>query len=242
MPITLDETAAAAASFTIVFTACPKGPMPQVLLRRYSCGSSPFVGLDGRWQASWLPPRLAASPFDILEYPEGGHALALHNDGGFVSGDEDPFRIFNANEGARPTLSPAVTEIAAVLKTHAEALASTAHATTTLVELGLLTALDPEADERLRVVDHDVARALNETEIITLYRARAIGLLHASLVSLSHLPWMAKAERLLAKSSAPRPKRKFKAPSNTPGANFLSALAEAQAVESGPLHINGLKS
>ena len=57
-----------------------RGVMPHALLRRGAQGHSAFVGREGQWQASWLPPRLSAWPFDLLASPGGGHAFAVHED------------------------------------------------------------------------------------------------------------------------------------------------------------------
>ena len=78
--ITLNEAVTAAACFVLVFVPGPVGPMPHALLRRGAQRHSPFVGPEGQWQASWLPPRLSAWPFDLAASPGGGHALALHED------------------------------------------------------------------------------------------------------------------------------------------------------------------
>lgn len=240
MPVSLNEVTAAAASFTIVFMAGPTGPLPQVLLRRRAAGSTPFIGHDGRWHASWLPPRLAAFPFDLLMMPVGGHALALHEDS--VFGPENPaeFQIFADVAGKPPTLAPEVAKIAAVLKTHAEALADTTRAAAALVGLDLLTPLNAEDDGTILVIDPEAVRALDEAGVVLLHRAGALGLVYAALVSREHLSWMAKAEQVEATSAAPRSKHGCKAQNQSRQADFLSALAAAQAMDHDTFYTAGL--
>ncbi|MDT8858434.1 SapC family protein [Paracoccaceae bacterium Fryx2] len=221
--VTHIEVVSAASCFVLVFVPGPAGIKPHVLLRRGSQGRSAFIGQDGQWQAAWLPPRLAAWPFDLVEVPGGGHALALNEQSGLVSKGSGQHRMFTQSDGSPPILAPQTAQTAALLKGHAEALPATVRAAKSLRDLGLLAALD--GDGCMLVVDASVAATLDEAAVVTLHRSGALGLLHAGLVSLAHLGWMAKAERLLSSAPLPQPLTSFNRKHRKAGAGFLSALA-----------------
>lgn len=136
VPVALADTASAASCFPLVFRPGPEGPVPHVLLRRAALGRSPFVGRDGQWQASWLPPRLAAWPFDLVKAPSG-HSLALHEASDLVSEGWGAMLIFA--EGTAPSLSSETAQVAALLKAEAESLPATTRAVAALGERGLLS-------------------------------------------------------------------------------------------------------
>jgi len=221
--VTHIEAVSAASCFALVFVPGPTSIKPHVLLRRGSQGRSPFIGQDGQWQAAWLPPRLAAWPFDLVDVPGGGHALALDEQSGLVSKGSGQHRMFTQSDGSPPILAPQTARTAALLKGHAEALPATVCATKALRDLGLLAALD--GDGSMLVVDASLAATLDEAAVVTLHRSGALGLLHAGLVSLAHLGWMAKAERLLSSAPRPQPHNSLNRKHHKAGAGFLTALA-----------------
>jgi hypothetical protein len=220
VPITLTEAVPAASCFPLVFVPGAHGPALHALLRRSPSGRSAFIGGDGRWQAAWLPPRLAAWPFDLVEVG-GGHALALHETRDLVFQGPGGTPIFADGDGA--ALSPETARIAAVLKAHAEGLPATCRAATALRDHGLLIPLDGE--DRLLAVNPAKAVALADDTVLALHRAGALAVLHAGLVSRAHLPWMAKAETHLAAASCARPPPLSARTRAGPGSNFLAALA-----------------
>jgi hypothetical protein len=219
VPVTLAEAASAASCFPLVFSPGRSSLFTQVLLRRAAEGMSPFIGREGQWQAAWLPPRIAAWPFDLLEVDDG-HALAWHETNELVIQGPGGIPVFAGDDSA--ALSPEAARLAAILKTHAEALPATMRAAAALHDLGLLTPLD--GDGSFFTVDAGAAWALNEADVVLLHRAGALFLLHAGLVSLAHLPWMEKAEKHLA---VPRPTRSFVSVRQraAAGSSFLTALA-----------------
>ena len=230
VPVTLSEATAAAACFPLVFGDGAEGPMPLVLLRHAASGASLFVGPDGDWRAAWLPSRLAAWPFDRSPASTGGHALALHEGNDAVrdgSGGLPIFAALGSRDGPNaPDLAPDAARCAALLRNQAEDLPATARAAVALQRLGLLTAL-AEGEDFL-IVDAEAAAALGEDTVLALHRAGALGLLHAALVSLAHLPWMARAEQHLAAGRADRGRART-APANS--SSFLAALSAAQSAE-----------
>jgi len=196
--------------------------MPHALLRRGAQGCSPFIGREGDWQASWLPPRLATWPFDLVATQGGGYALALHEESDLVEPEPGGHPIFAPGDSA-PVLAPETARMAAILRAQAENLPATAQATAALSNLGLLIPLD--ADPSLLIIDPQAAANLDEAGVVTLHRAGALTLLHAGLVSQAHLGWMAKAERhlttaLLSRSSPASDRQRM-----APGSRFLAALA-----------------
>lgn len=236
VPVSLTEAVAAAACFPLVFRTTANGPVLQALLRRAAKGRSVFIGQDGQWQASWLPLRLAAWPFDLVETSAGGHALALNETSDCVYDGPRGTPIFASGDGA--TLSPETTRMAAILKAQAEDLPATTRAAAALHDSGLLTELD--GDTSLSVIDPHLAAGLNEAGVMALHRAGALALLYAGLVSLSHLSWMGKAERLLATASShhraqPLPDRKPAAA----GSAFLAAIAAASSAEEAQIQFPG---
>jgi len=222
VPITLNEAVTAAACFVLVFVPGPVGPMPHALLRRGAQRHSPFIGREGQWQASWLPPRLAAWPFGLVAAPGGGHALALHEENDLVEPELEGHPIFAPGDDA-PVLAPETARMAAILRVQAENLPATAQATAALAELGLLTELD--ADRSLLIIDPQAAANLDEAGVLALHRSGALALLHAGLVSLAHLDWMAKAERHLTTVPVPRPSPSADRQHKAYGSRFLAALA-----------------
>jgi hypothetical protein len=235
VPVTLAEAASAASCFPLVFVLSQSRVMPHALLRRGVQGLSPFIGQDGQWQATWLPPRIAAWPFDLLE-EGGGHALALHATSDLVfEGPGGATGIFA--EGGAFALSAETARIAAVLKVHAEALPATSRATTALQECGILTGLD--ADASIFTVDPVAAADLGEADVLSLHRAGALALLHAGLVSLAHLPWMEKAEKRLVAALVPKlhllPDRKRV----VAGSSFLKALAAENPADEALIQFSG---
>lgn len=222
VPVTVNEAVTAAACFTLVFVPGRSGPMPHALLRRRAQGRSPFIGREGQWQASWLPPRLAAWPFDLVATQSGGHALALHEENDLVEPESGGHPIFAPGDGA-PVLAPETARLAAILKAQAEALPATAQSSAALSNLGLLIPLD--ADPSLLVIDPQAAANLDEAGVVTLHRSGALTLLHAGLISLAHLAWMAKAERHLTTAPTSRPTPASDRQRKAPGSRFLAALA-----------------
>lgn len=235
VPITLTEAVSAAACFPLVFVPGRPGPALHVLLRRSPSGTSAFIGSDGLWQAAWLPPRVAAWPFDLVEVG-GGNALALHEASDLVTQGPGGTPLFV--DGEAPSLSPETARVAALLKAHAEALPATFRAAIALRDHGLLTPLD--GADHILTVDPVKAAALAEEAVLALHRAGALVLLHAGLVSLAHLPWMAKAETHLAARSSSKspsqPVRKYAAS----GSDFLAALAADTSADAAPLQFPGL--
>lgn len=132
-------------------------------------------------------------------------------------------------EGTAPSLSSETAQVAALLKAEAESLPATTRAVAALGERGLLTWLD--GDPSIFVVDQVAATAIDEACVVALHQFGALGLLHAGLVSLSHLTWMEKAERLLtaAPSENPVPLPDHKRTADWSG--FLTALATDSSAE-----------
>jgi hypothetical protein len=234
--ITLNEAASAASCFMLVFVAGPAGPMPHALLRHGPKGPSPFVGPKGQWQASWLPPRIAAWPFDLAAASGGGHAFALHEGSDLVRQAPGGHPVF-AQGAAVPTLAPETARQAAILKTHAQALPATLRAAGALADLGLLTEF--AADRSLQVIDPQAAANLNEGGVLTLHRSGSLGLLYAGLVSQAHLEWMEKAERLLTAEPPPRPSRSSDRRRSAAGSGFLAALAADMSADEALMPLSG---
>ena len=222
VPVTLHDAVTAAACFVLVFVPGPVGPMPHTLLRCGAQGHSPFVGREGQWQASWLPPRLSAWPFDLAAAPGGGHAFALHEDSDLVMQGPGGHPIF-AQSDVGPALASETARRAAILKAQAENLPATAQATAALADLGLLTEFD--ADPSLLIIDPQAAANLDEAGVLALHRSEALALLHAGLVSRAHLGWMEKAERHLTTAPRPRSSPASDRQRIVPGSRFLAALA-----------------
>jgi len=195
--------------------------MPHALLRRGAQGHSPFVGQHGQWQAAWLPPRLAAWPFDLVE-ADGGHALALQEESDLVEPEPGGHPIF-AQSGDAHVLATETARMAAILRAQAENLPATAQASAALADLRLLIPLD--ANPSLLIVDPKAAANLDEAGVLGLHRSGALTLLHAGLVSLAHLAWMEKAERHLTTVPLRRPSPNSDRQHMAPGSRFLAALA-----------------
>ena len=236
VPITLTEAVPAASCFVVVFAPGPLGPMPHALLRLGARGSSVIVGREGQWQASWLPPRLSAWPFDLVASAGGGYALAVHEDSAFVVRGGAGHAIF-AQGDAAPALAPQTAQMAAILKAQAEALPATARATAALADLGLLMAIDEGGS--LLVIDPQAAAGLNEAGVMALHRSGALALLHAGLVSRAHLAWMEKAEHLLTTLPLAQPNPSLDRQRVTGGSSFLAALAADRSADEAMFSFSG---
>ena len=196
--------------------------MPHALLRHGAHGHSPFIGREGQWQASWLPPRLAAWPFGLVAATGGGHAFALHEDSDLLMQGLGGHPVFTQSDDAH-VLAPETARMAAILRAQAENLPATAHAAGAFAELELLAALD--VDRSLLIIDPLAAANLDEAGVLALHRSGALALLHAGLVSQAHLDWMAKAERHLTTAPVPRPSSSADRQHKAAGSRFLAALA-----------------
>jgi hypothetical protein len=236
VPITLHEATSAASCFVVVFVNGPVGPMPHALLRLGAQGHCPFVGPGGQWQASWLPPRLSAWPFDLVTSPAGGHSFGLHEDSDLVGPGLAGHSIFAQND-AGPALASETARKAAILKSQAEALPATARATVALADLGLLMAFDP--DGSLLIIDPQAAADLTEAGVLALHRSGSLALLHAALVSRAHLVWMEKAERLLTTAAPPLPSPSSNRQRMAAGSSFLAALAADMSADEASIQFSG---
>ncbi len=238
VPVTVQEAVSAASCFPIVFSRDRNGILPQALLRRGPEGQSAFIGPEGQWRAAWLPPRLAAWPFDLIEDVAGGQALALHEDSNLASPEPGQYRIYTQAEGAPDTLAPEAARLAALLKDHAEARPATAHSAKALHDMGLLAAF--EGKPSIMIVERQAAAALDEAAVVLLHRAGALGLLHAGLVSLAHLDWMERAERFLSSGPRPQPRLVFNRKNPPAGTGFLAALATDVSADEALIQFPGL--
>ena len=196
--------------------------VPQALLRRGATGSSAFIGPDGEWRAAWLPPRIAAWPFGVMRTPAGEFALAVDEQSGLVTDGGDGIAFFEAVPGEKPKLGLETQRMARMLRAHVSGMATTLEATAALDGEGLFVPL--EADDSLLILDLEAAEDIDEDALIRIYRAGALGLLHAAHVSYTHLSWMARAERHLGvgDSGLSAPTKPLPEPSG-----FLSALSDA---------------
>ena len=213
--------------------------MPHALLRRGARGHSPFIGREGQWQASWLPPRFFAWPFDLVAALGGGHALALHEESDLVTLGSGAHPIFAPGDDP-PMLAPETAQLAAILKAQADNLPATAQASAALADLGLMIPLD--ADPSLLVIDPQEVANLDEACVVTLHRSGALTLLYAGLVSLAHLPWMAKAERHLTTAPPPRPSPSSDRQHMVPGSCFIAALTADASADEALFQFPGLTS
>jgi hypothetical protein len=234
VPISITEAASAASCFPLAFLPAGSDIQPYALLRRADEGASPFVGPEGQWQAPWLPARLAAWPFDLVDAGDG-HAFAVHEASDLVIAGPGGIPLFEDGEDLR--LAPETARMAAGLKAHAEALPATVQAATALREHGLLTGLD--GDMALRVLDAHATADLDEGCVLALHRVGALPLLHAGLVSLAHLQWMEKAERHLVAAQRSIPLSSSMRKRATAGSGFLAALAADISADDAAVQLTG---
>jgi hypothetical protein len=89
------------------------------------------------------------------------------------------------------------------------------------MDLELVKPFDRRGD--LFAVDQEAVANLCEEKVQKLYAAKALSMLYAGLVSLANLPWMEKAERVIAIAALNAPQRK--APDVVRVSGFLQALS-----------------
>lgn len=227
IPICLSDAHHAATCFPLVIGSDHLGPELMVLLRHAATGPTVFVDDAGRWCASWVPPRLLAWPFDLTVGPGDAYVLGLHEDSTLVSPRPDHLPIFaplSANAGeSGPTLSEQAAQATRALHHYARDLPATRRAIAALDQLGLLVPLDTKPD--LRIIDATASEKMSDEQVLELHHSGALGLFHASLVSLAHLPWMQRAERLQATAARPTVHNSHKEST----IDFLTAISNAEA-------------
>lgn len=223
--IALHEAADAASCFPLVVVSDAKELALHALLRARADGYSPFIGPHGQWQAAWMPHRLAAWPFDLRRTGDGRMALAIYADGDHISSGPGAIPIF-AN-GVDRTLSIEAERAVAPLHVQADALPATVHAARALEDAGLLKPL--EDDPTVRIIDAASLSAASEDAVVSLHRAKALGLAYAACVSACHLSWMRRAEAALSRAvMRPAVPGQYRSEA---ALSFLDAVAAARASE-----------
>lgn len=230
VPLGLGEVLAAAACFPIVFS--PAG-LPHALLRLSEDGNSAFVGEAGQWQASLLPERLRCFPFGLAGEEELNPKLAVYEGSDFVFNGDALQAIFTSS--APGQFTDEFRLLSSALHRQASSLFQAHQAASALRELGLL---EPFAQlDGFAVAAHSGIKGLCGWQVQQLWSVKGFGLLYAGAMSLTHLPWMEKAERLLAQSaiSTCRPKN----PKSTRASRFLDALSSAPELDQPTINFQG---
>ncbi|MES3025588.1 MAG: SapC family protein [Pseudomonadota bacterium] len=218
--LAVTELAEAAKDYPIVFAGKEGGPFTLAALVGLRDNENLFVGADGAWQEGvYLPAFVRRYPFVLAEAESDGADLTVCIDESYAGFNEergDP--LFGADGAETPLLEGAVK----FMTLFHEEMQQTRLFAQTLADAGLLEMKSIEVNrgdqkqvlEGIFVVDQQKLAALDDAQVLALFRSGALVAVHAHLMSLSHV------ERL-----ALRMDQRMRAPAK----GKLEAEAEAEA-------------
>jgi hypothetical protein len=234
----LAEVGQTAAAMPVVFARAGSGEGMEVLalLRVVPGGDCAFVGRGGLWVATYVPSLLRVYPFSARPSGDGRMVLMVDEGSGLV---QQPGQGGAAAEGGeaffgpdgRPT--PALEGLVAFFRQREASALRTRAALAELDALGLFVPMAPtlelpaEACAGLLAIDRARFEALPDADHTRLRHCGALELVHAHLMSLHHLPWLARAEKLRDDEGRGAVSPAGAAPQAGELSEFIAALARA---------------
>lgn len=196
VPVVGSEFAACAVHYPIVFVGKDAGAMMPAALLGVRDSENLFVDAQGRWEVDYVPAFVRRYPF-VLAETDGEDADERYNvcfDEAFdgLGESEDGVRLFEDDGEPAPFLLGAL-DFLREYQTQAEA---TGTFMTQLVELDLLVERHLEVQrsdgERLNlngfhVIDDERLQALDDAQIVSLFRSGALAWIEAHRLSLARV-------------------------------------------------------
>ncbi|KIC37121.1 SapC family protein [Ruegeria sp. ANG-R] len=195
-PIVVSEVSKIATSFPIVFQQNEEGFLPAALLSVVSECMSPFVGQNGRWLAPYVPSELRCFPFQSDALSGNGHRwrLTVDESSGLVTRDpqDNPFFTMDGQ------LAQKLCQVQLFLQSRQISATETNRLCSLIAELDLFVPLN-EYDgitlpQRCWGIDARRLDRLPDAYTLMLLASRALKLIHAHQVSLSHCAWLFRAQ------------------------------------------------
>jgi hypothetical protein len=236
VPVVLAEADLVAACLPLVFAAQGDGPPQPVALLRLAAETTPFVDVQGRWLAPYVPAIVRVHPFSARPATDNSERMVLLVDeaGGFMTDDVHQPRFFDPFGAPDPALEAVVT----FFQQFEVSGRATRTACAALQAEGLFEPLDAKdtglAD--LFGIDRAALAGLGDAAFLRLRSAGAIDLAQAHFVGSAQLAFLRRAEAALAAGAVPDgaglgltglPGNTAAAPSSGL-ADFLAALAAAE--------------
>ncbi|WP_229458739.1 SapC family protein [Massilia glaciei] len=205
--LAVTEMTEAAKDYPIVFTGKEGGPFTLAALVGLRDSENLFVGANGVWQEGvYLPAFVRRYPFVLAEAEGGGEDLTVCIDesyAGLNTERGDP--LFGEGGAESPLLEGAV---AFLTLFHTE-MQQTRLFAQTLSDAGLLDRKSIEVNrggqkqvlEGIFVVDQQKLAALDDAQVLALFRSGALVAIHAHLMSLTHVERL--AQRMDQRMRAP---------------------------------------
>ncbi|MBL4917153.1 SapC family protein [Szabonella alba] len=193
LPLLAAEFEQIAAQCPIVFAGEGEAMTPVALLGLAE-GQNLFIDANGKWTARYLPAFLRRYPFIFTETPGDEDRLTLCIDTGFeaVNREGRGERLFDSDRNRTQYLENALN----FTSEYQTAFRATRMLTARLRELDLMepasiNATLPDGQKLVlggfQRVQPDRVHALNDAEILALYRSRMLDMIHLHLASLGQM-------------------------------------------------------
>jgi hypothetical protein len=185
-----------------------EGGFALVAVQGFVPGRNLFVAADGRWLGGYIPAVYRSYPFQFAKTEDGRGVLCVDEGSGLLTQDTSQGEPFFDDEGK---LAKPVGEIMEFLSQLRAARFETERACAALKEHNLLRpwqiqlksdAGEPRKVQGLFRVDEAALNALPATGLTALRDAGALKLAYAQLLSMQHLPMLAKLAQGQAQSAA----------------------------------------
>ncbi|CUJ97961.1 SapC [Ruegeria denitrificans] len=223
------EVRQAAASFPILFKQSAWGFEPVVLFSVFPYAPNPFVSLDGRWLAGYVPSELRCFPFLAEPVKQNSadqtplYQLKVDETSGRLSNDPNHEAFFDGTD----TLSPALREVQAFLQARASAQEKTVALCSIINGLGLFEPIAThdgvDLPSNMFGISAQRLKSISAVDKLKLVEFDAFLLIHAHQISLSHCEWLVRAQQQLVQQKTPE---KYTESSDISG--FLHAVVNAQ--------------
>ena len=225
VPLVVRELVRASVALPIGFCKIQDAVLP-IAIQGFGDHKNLFVSPDGRWLGRYIPSAYRGYPFSLGSDSQGRAFLCFDDSSGLLAeGEGEPF----FTEDGKP--SAAITDVLNFLTQVAANRQETAKVCALLVEYGLLEPWPIKVStqaggtaytlEGLLRINESKFGQLGAKEVYTLHQAGALPVIYCQLLSMQHLPALAKlaeAHQLAEQDQA--------LPKNEAGELDLSFLAD----------------
>lgn len=187
LPLGMGEISKAVLSLPIAFIV-NDGRFHPVAVMSLQPNQNLFIAADGRWIHGYIPAASRAYPFRLFNTPDGEKIIAIDEDCGLISADEEGSPFFD--EEAQP--SPALQEVIRFLRLNEMSLRAAEAASEVLHAHKLIKPWDIEAKGNkvvgLHQIDETMLHQCTAEALLELRNSGALILAYAQLLSMQHLP------------------------------------------------------